>query len=90
MNNQRRKTISSLLAKVDEIKTTLELIREDLDNVWDEEQEALDCIPENLQGSERHEKTEEAVGNLEDAVYGLDDIIGNLEDIIDSLDAARE
>ena len=90
MNNQRRKAIDVLVAKVDAIKTQLELAREDANNVWDEEQEALDCIPENLQGSERYEKIEEAISNLGDAVDVMDDVIGSLEDILDSLDAARE
>ena len=90
MNNQRRKTIGSLLAQIDEIKTKIESIHEDANNVWDEEQEAMDCMPENLWESEQYEKMEEAVSNLEDAVYTLDDIISSLDEVIDSLDAARE
>lgn len=90
MNNQRRKAIDALSTRIDDLKTALELIREDANNIWDEEQEALDCIPENLQGSERYEKTEEAISNLEDAVLGMDDVIGSLEDILDSLNAATE
>lgn len=66
MNNQRRKVLDKLSRMIEEIKI-------DLENVADEEQESLDCIPENLQGSERYEQMEEAVDNLCSAAQCLEE-----------------
>lgn len=38
-------------------------------------------MPENLQGSERYEKSEEAIDNLETASNSLGDVIDSLESI---------
>ena len=90
MNNRRRKTIHTLSEQIDSIRIALEELKETLVNVQDEEQECLDCIPENLQGSERASAAEEAVSNLDEAVYGMDDVIAGLEEIVSNLDAASE
>ena len=45
MNNPRRKALSQLKEQIEEIQSVLEELLE-------EEQEYLDNIPENLQGSE--------------------------------------
>lgn len=66
MNKQRRKVLDKLSRMIEEIKI-------DLENVADEEQEAIDCIPENLQGSERYEQMEEAVDNLCSAAQCLEE-----------------
>lgn len=38
-----------------------------------EEQECLDNMPENLQGSERYESMESAIDSLEEAIEKIDD-----------------
>ena len=73
MNNTRRKQIQVIIDK-------LLAIREDLDLIRDEEQEAFDNTPENLYGSERYERAEEAVDNLDEAYDAFDDIIDYLEE----------
>lgn len=90
MNNQRRKVINELFDKVCDVRSQLEEIQMTLSDIRDEEQEAMDCIPENLQGSERYEQAEEAVDNLDNAVYGLDDVISSLNEVLDSMTAATE
>lgn len=72
MNNARRKTLSALYEKVEELKTLLEEVAE-------EEQEAFDNIPENLAGSERYESAEEAVENLDSAVSALEEALEYIE-----------
>ena len=59
MNNTRRKQIEKLTAQIEEIKETIESLR-------DEEQDAFDNLPESLQGGERGEKTLEVVGKEQD------------------------
>ncbi len=59
MNKQRRKEIEAFAAEINEKV-------EELGNIIDEEQEYLDNIPENLQESERYEKTEQGLDELND------------------------
>lgn len=44
-----------------------------VDSVCDKEQDCLDNYPENLQGTERYERMEDAVDNLNDALEKIDD-----------------
>jgi hypothetical protein len=73
MNNLRRKEISTLISKVEEIQSTLETVR-------DEEAEYFENIPENLNGSSRYEASQSALSSLEDAVSSLEDVHNNLEE----------
>ena len=74
MNNIRRKRIANLIQRIGYIK-------EELEDILNEEQDYYDNIPENLLGSERAEIAEEAIGLLEEANDSLDNIVENLEDI---------
>lgn len=71
MNNIRRKRIESLMEKLEDLKSDLDLIMAD-------EQEARDNIPENMQESERYQRAEEACDNLEYAYGGLEEVIDYL------------
>lgn len=72
MNNDRRKEIASII-------DDLNALRDRISNVFEEEDEYKEGIPENLQGSERYEKAETACDNLDNAVNGVDEIIEYLE-----------
>ena len=74
MNNIRRKRISNLIVRIN-------MVKEELEDILNEEQDYYDNIPENLLGSERAELSEEAIGLLEEADESFDSIIDNLEDI---------
>ena len=65
MNKIRRK-------KLEAIREQIQDIRYQLEDLLAEEQECLDNIPENLQGSERYEKTEEAVSYLDEAEMAIE------------------
>lgn len=71
MNKERRKNIQDVVEQLEGLKTTLEELQ-------GEEEEYRDNIPENLQGSERYEKADEACDALNDAVNSLEDIISSL------------
>lgn len=73
MNAKRRKRIQDTLNILSE---QLELLEE----LKAEEQEYVDNIPENLQGSERYEAAEEAAYNLEEAYDLVNDAIEKLEE----------
>lgn len=76
MNNLRRKTLQNLYDIIANAK-------DNLDEVRDEEECYKDNMPENLQGSERYERSEEAIDALESA-------ISSLEDALDSIEEAKE
>lgn len=76
MNNTRRKALQSIIDKLDDLKFDIEILQE-------EEEDYRDNIPENLQGSERYEKAEEACDNLDSAVYSLEEVIDYITSAID-------
>lgn len=73
MNNVRRK-------KLTEIYDKLEVIKGELEEVLDEEDTALDGVPENF--TNRREQMEEIIGALEDTIMYVDDCIDNLENVL--------
>ena len=67
MNAQRRKYIMKAIGMVADARSYLE-------EALQEEQEAFDNMPENLQYSERGERMEECIARLEDMVSYCEDI----------------
>ena len=76
MNRPRRAKLREIMDQIDELKTALEWLQE-------EEEEYRDNIPENMQGSERHEKADEACSNLYEAVSSMEEAISSIEAAIE-------
>ena len=76
MNNDRRKELNKGLALLQEAFSILELAR-------DEEGYTFENMPENLQGSERGQRTEEAYGQLENACCLIEEAIGECENAVE-------
>ena len=76
MNKQRRKELEKIQTKLSEAYTDLETIR-------DEEEEAYDNLPENIQDSERGEVMQDAISTLEDALNSIEEAIDYLNDILE-------
>lgn len=74
MNKQRRKMIADVVERLEAAKSDLEMIR-------DEEQDAFDNMPEGLQGSERGETMEEAIGHLDEAVESVEEALDELGEV---------
>ena len=72
MNKTRRKELEELYDTIYEAKDRLEMLH-------DEEEEYRDNIPENLQGSERYERAEEAVDALDSAMSSLEEALNYIE-----------
>lgn len=87
MNKKRRQCIDSVILKISKLQSVIEELRQDIEDIAADEQDYLDNIPENLQGSERYEAGEEAVENLEAAIDWLDDI--NLSELEELLEDAK-
>lgn len=75
MNKQRRKDI-------DRLKNLINTLKDDLENILNDEQDYFDNMPENLQGSLRGEESEDAISNMEDAIENLSDAIESLEEVV--------
>lgn len=75
MNNERRKVINNMIAKLEEVKSELE-------SCADWEQEAYDNLPEGIQESERGDRMQENVDCLYDVTESISDLIDQLDDII--------
>ena len=76
MNKIRRKAIEDIWGKISELKDMIEIIK-------DEEEEAKDNMPENLWGSARYEAMEETVYSLEDAIDNLETVCDTLSEIVE-------
>lgn len=88
MNNTRRKAIQKIIERLEELNDEVSSIYEDVEAVFDEEEEYKDNIPENLQGSERYEIAECACDSLENAKCSLDNLDSYLTDAISELEEA--
>lgn len=65
MNRRRRERLKEALRSIEAIAAILQ-------GVCDSEENALENYPENLQGTEKFEKMEEAVEHLNEAIDRLD------------------
>ena len=69
--------------KRNELNTARELLSKSLDiinRVKDKEQDCLDNIPENLEGSERYSTMETAIESLEDAIEKIEEAQDSIDD----------
>lgn len=99
MNKERRKTLDSIMARIEAVKSAVEKVKadfeslaEDIESVRDEEQEAFDGLPESLQSGERGQAMEHAVSQLDealDAVRELADLDVDCDAIVTALDEAK-
>lgn len=75
MNNNRRKEIESVVK-------SLEILSEKIKELYDEEIDYQDNMPENLLNSERYETSEAASDALESAKESIDEAVDLLWEII--------
>ena len=73
MNNARRE-------KLNDIKTHLEMQKERLESVMEEEQFAFDNLTEGLQSTMRGSLMEEAIDNMNAAIDAIDEAISYIDD----------
>lgn len=73
MNNERREKLGKIIHILDTVKDELEDIR-------GEEEEACDNTPENLQFSERYGNSEYAIEKLDDALAQIEECLNAVEE----------
>ena len=74
MNKKRRHDLQELIRRLDECRAAL-------DRLVNQESDALDNIPENLETSELYEEIENILDELSTALDLLDDVISTLNGI---------
>lgn len=74
MNKERRKRLAEAYEKIGEVKEILESVK-------DEEQEAYDNLPENFQNGERGEEMQNYIDMIDEAYGYLDDA----ESVVDQI-----
>lgn len=75
MNKARRKTLAEAMDLLYRAKDILEGVR-------DEEEEAFNNIPENLEGSDRYMAAEETLDTISEAYDSLEEMLENLEEVL--------
>lgn len=83
MNKARRKDLARIVAKLELLDTVREDLMADLESIRDEEQEALDNLPESLQESERGEQMQEYIDTMEEILDDLEQL--DIEDMVDRI-----
>ena len=74
MNRERRKSLKVILGQMEELTSYIEEVKEALQEVIDEEEEALGNLPENIQESERGEQMQGYIDAMEEVVEALDEL----------------
>lgn len=71
MNNDRRKALALLIESAEALKAALEAIK-------DEEQNALDNMPEGFQQGEKGQASEASISQMDDAITEIESAIDKI------------
>lgn len=74
MNAQRRKALKAVITKLEDLDSLRQEIKEELEDVMDEEQESFDNMPEGLQESDRGQQMQEYISTIEGVIDDLSDM----------------
>lgn len=77
MNKNRRKRIQNICDQI-------EALREEFDAIIEEEQEAYDYMPEQLQDSEKGNAMYEGISSLEDISSSMESVQDEIKDFLES------
>lgn len=85
MNNERRKQLKAIAKQLGTIADNLEDQQILLEQIYDDESEAFDNMPESLQESDRGIEMEEGIGTLEEQKDDLANMANDLREMISTL-----
>ena len=77
MNDERRTRIREVLALIKPASLIIQ-------DVWREEDDAYDRVPENLSGSPKGQQSQTAVQALEHAVDAFEELVDDLEFVLNT------
>ena len=76
MNKLCRKTLQKIFDQLSDLREEIEAVKE-------EEDGSRENIPENLQGSERYERSETASSNMDEAMEYISSACDSLESVLE-------
>ncbi len=85
MNNERRKQLKAIAKQLGTIADNLEEQQILLEQIYDDESEAFDNMPESLQESDRGIEMEEGIAVLEEQKDAVATMVDDIRDIIETL-----
>lgn len=80
MNKNRRKELMAWVGKAELWAAQGEELKSELENICSDEQDYLDNMPENLQGSMRGMDAEDAIDAMNEAIESMTNAIEAAED----------
>lgn len=94
MNNARRKAISTIIHSINDLNkkfsASVEELYNEIEAVQDDEQEALNNMPESMEGSERYSAMESAIESMQSAMDSLDYALADLDESVSEAVSALE
>lgn len=94
MNNARRKEIKATIQHLKELVETTSVefdnIKSEIESIQEDEQQALDNMPESLEGSERYSAIEDALENLQSALDSVDEADSAFTEVVDEVISSLE
>lgn len=84
MNNERRKQLKAIAKQLGTIADNLEEQQILLEQIYDDESEAFDNMPESLQESDRGIEMEEGIAVLEEQKDAVATMVDDIRDIIET------
>lgn len=85
MNNERRKQLKAIAKQLGTIADNLEDQQVLLEQIYDDESEAFDNMPESLQESDRGIEMEEGINLLEEQKDAVATMVDDIRDMIETL-----
>lgn len=73
MNKDRRKALDAIRAEIEEMKTRIEVLKEEEDDYYQN-------MPESFQQGDKGQAAEIAIENIESAIDSIDEAINALEE----------
>lgn len=90
MNKGQRKILAEERARLVAAHDTIESAKDSIEELYKEENDKFDNLPEGLQESGLGETLQEIASMLENIAFDLDDTSSQLSDILDSIDEVLE
>jgi predicted nuclease with TOPRIM domain len=88
MNAQRRKDIEAIRARLEQMQTMRDDIRDEVDSLRADENDARENLPDSLKEGEKGEKMQSAVDALQEVYDALDGL--DFDELFSQLDTAGE
>lgn len=90
MNKQRRKGLALQADKLETLMAELANIKEEIESLRDEEDDAYNSLPESIQDSDRGCDMQENIDSLEEVIDALDSVNDELDEALSTLNEVIE